>query len=122
MAEVIKYKGIWKKTFKTGDSFKERIFTGRANYATPTTTLTDVRIKFRKESETGTLQKYIYVGSGITINDASIWKFTISKFEFDWNVGKYYADVETTDSDGNVDTNFSMIFEIEQDVTTEGNE
>ena len=103
---------------KTGDTFETVQFqVKKSDLSAPDATLSSCRMMFRQGSKTGTVVKSISNGSGMTISDATNWIVTITKFDIDWDVDKYYYDFETTDSNSVIDTPIDGIMEVKQDVT-----
>jgi hypothetical protein len=105
---------------KSGDSFEERQVTVTDTDGNPPPgNLTDVRIKFKYNKKDGSLSKYIYAGSGITIDDSANWTYTIHEFKIDSNfeIGLHYYDAELTNDSGVIVTNPEGTMEVFIDVT-----
>lgn len=90
---------------KQGNRFKARQITFTdTNGDPPEGQLIEVHLRFRFEKKTGTIQKYIFQGSGITIDDAENWIITIDKFTVDFPIGKYFYDVDVVNDSEDQDT------------------
>lgn len=99
-----------------GDSFKEIIFEVLINSVAKDLTNTRIKIDFKKGSKTGTLQKTITVGSGITKTDAVNGKFAIDEFICSFPADTYYYDVQFIDG-SEVNTYIEGTLTVIQDVT-----
>jgi hypothetical protein len=100
-----------------GDTFEAITFTIKENGIGIDLTGSDIRVDFKKNGNTGSLQESISVGAGITINNAIGGVFTLDSFVNNWSVGKYFYDAEITFADGTVNTYFKGSLSINQDIT-----
>jgi len=108
--------------FKKGDSFAKggKVFqfqVTKSDGSEPDSSLSSVRMVFRKSNELETVAKDISNGSGITILDAVNWIFEIDIFTIDWDVTTYVYDTETIDANGVIDTVLCGQVTIDQDVS-----
>jgi hypothetical protein len=111
---------------KRGDSFEERQIAvtvkdddGNDSGNPPPGNLTDVRIKFKYGKKDGPLSKYIFVGSGIVIDDPANWFYTIEEFPVDSNfeLGLHFYDIELTGDSTTIKTTPGGTMEVFIDVT-----
>lgn len=72
----------------------------------PDFTLTGVEMKFRQDSRDGEVKETLSVGSGITIDSAANWGFTVAKQVLSGldTEGVAYWDIKLTDSNGDIYT------------------
>jgi hypothetical protein len=87
----------------------------------PTNNLARVWMQIRLRSKTGTVIKEIDSDvSGVTIDDAVNWLFTIEKFDIEhgtFSPGNYFYDIQTFDVAGIKETIFEGIILVKQDTT-----
>ena len=82
--------------------------------------LTDVELSahFRLGSKTGCKAHKFSIGNGIIVTDATAGKFRLlADTILNWEVGRWYFDVEFEFSDGSIKTYYSDVLTITQDVT-----
>ena len=100
-----------------GDTFDGMEFEILINSVAKNLTNTIIKIMFRRETKTGTIQKTIVSGSGITKTDAVNGIFEIDTFTVDFPAGTYWYDIQFNDS-GVINTYVGGYWNIIQDVTT----
>jgi hypothetical protein len=101
-----------------GDTFNGLCFTVTVNGTALDLTNIDINADFRLGSKTGCKVHKYSVGSGIVKTSAINGQFSLLKdYILNWDVGKWYFDVEFTYLDGKVKTYYSDILIIVQDVT-----
>jgi len=93
---------------KQGNTFKARTITFTdENGDPPSTSLSKIKMTFRKNSISGTIVKQIDETDGITIDDAVNWIVTITKFDVDstiWDIAVFHYDCDTEDSSSEKET------------------
>lgn len=81
-------------------------------------TLSRVRIKFKACNSTTTALTLDSSTSGVTINDAASWDFTIDQIdEVTLAAGTYRYDLETISADGTIMTELAGTWEILSEIT-----
>ena len=109
----------WPACF-ANDTFDAISVTGiTINGANPTNSLTSVRIHLRTTpAATGAASLELTSTAGdIAITDADTWAIRVESFVPTLAAGRYYYDVEFTDSAGNVRTYLWGTWTIKQDTT-----
>lgn len=87
------------KPIKQGDTWDGITIAMSSTGTAFTSALTDVEMTFK--DNTGTTGLALNVASGITINSASAWNFTVTQIlEFPLAVGTWYWTIKTTDAAG----------------------
>lgn len=112
--EIYNFKKIKKGNWLLSWQFRPY---NKSDGSNPSNTLSNVRLMFRRGSETGTLTKTLVSGTEITIENSTTWLCTVAAFLVDWAVDDYYYDVETTDSAGKIVTTQGGILPVVQSVT-----
>tara|TARA_R110000787_G_scaffold46199_1_gene112275 strand:- start:813 stop:1160 length:348 start_codon:yes stop_codon:yes gene_type:complete len=100
-----------------GDTFDAITFTIKEDGTDVDLTGAAIKIDFRKDSITGSLQKSMSIGSGITIVDAVGGEFKLDSYINNWAAQTYYYDTQITFSDGIVRTYFKGTLKVDQDGT-----
>lgn len=102
-----------------GDTFPKFSITGvTVDGAAPTSALAGVQIDFRTSPGASTAALSLSTGSGITIDDAAAWAFSVDAFTVTLDAAvRYYFDIETTDAAGTVRTYAAGSWFVGQDVT-----
>ena len=103
-----------------GDTFDAITFTIKEDGTAVDLTGAAIKIDFRKDSISGSLQKVIYIGAGITIVNAVGGEFKIDSYINNWDAKTYYYDAQITFSDGIVRTYFKGTLKVDQDTTKNG--
>ena len=102
-----------------GDTFNGVTFTLKEGADKTPIDLTGVSIlsQFRVNEVTGTIQKTLEIGSGITLTNAIGGVFKINPFTLNWNTGTFFYDIQITFPNGDVRTYVKGSLNVIQDVT-----
>lgn len=101
-----------------GDTFKGMKITIKANGTPIDLTGASIKCSFKEGSPTGPIAKALNdTTGGITILSALGGYIQINQFKMDWTAGKYYYDIEITDSGGSVDTYVKGTMNLIQDIS-----
>lgn len=100
-----------------GDTFQGMQFTLSDGVSPIDITGYTIECKFRLQYKNGKLAESLSTTSGITITDASNGVFQIDPLVIDWDAGRYYYDIEFTDTGGIISTYIQGIMVVNQDVT-----
>jgi len=102
----------------TGDTFPGlTVDSITINGAAPTSALASVRMDFRTAPAATSADLSLSNGSGITIDDAANYGFTVDAFDVALDPALYYFDIETTDADGTIRTYLKGTWQVSRDVT-----
>ena len=106
-------------TILKGDTFKERevTITNLVTNLPKDLTGCEIFCEFRKKVKTGELVKRLEIGDGLVLSDPTNGKFTIDKFDVNWDVDIYFYDFQFNFEDGVKETYFGGQMKVEQDVT-----
>ena len=102
-----------------GDTFDSITFTLQEDAVNIDLTGAEIKIDFRKNSNTGDLQQSMTIGSGITVQDALNGIFKLDSFINNWIAQKYFYDAQVTFSTGVVRTFFKGTLQVNQDNSNE---
>ena len=100
-----------------GDTFDKITFTIKENKVVVPLTGALIKMDFRKNTNTGTLQQSFIIGDGLTVIDAAGGVFELNAFINDWNTDMYFYDMEITFSDGVVRTYAKGRLSVNQDIS-----
>ena len=103
----------------TGDTYDGFSITGiTIDGANPSNTLASVRLQFRTAPDATTAAlELTSAAADITIDDSATWAITIEAFTISLAAGRYYYDIEFTDSAGLIRTYVAGSWRVDQDVT-----
>lgn len=102
-----------------GTTWKGLVCTGvLVNGVAPVSPLSTVKMSFKLNRNDTTSALDLTNVTGIVINNAATWAFTVSKRIMTLPVGVYQYDIKTTDAAGDVTVYMEGSIEIIQNVTT----
>lgn len=81
------------------------------------TTVSSVRLQWRRSSEKGKLMETFTIGAGLTWIDQSLGQLRQPSFAIDWGYGTYHYDVQFTYASGEVKTYLKGTVKIVKEVT-----
>ena len=100
-----------------GDTFDKITFTLKEDSVVVDLTGALIKMDFKKNTNTGTLQQSFSIGTGITVISATGGVVELDAFINDWDTDMYFYDIEITFSDGVVRTYVKGRLSVNQDIS-----